>query len=360
MEEDTGKLTHLEGDGSLVDYNRSGVPLLEIVSEPELHSAEEVYAYAQRLRQILRYLEVNSGDLEKGVLRVEPNISLRRRGSDVFGTRTEVKNLNSFRALAAATAFELERQEKILRQGGDVVQETRGWHEGRRETFSQRVKEEAEDYRYFPEPDLPPLWIEEAWVEEARGELPELPGAKAARFEKAFGLPAYDASVLTEERPVAEWYEAALAAGGEAKAVANWLINNLFALINESQQDIRSIQVSPEDLVALLALVDEGSISHNTAKEVLAEMFASGKGAEAIVEEQGLVQISDEAALTRVVAQILAENEAQVQAYLAGKEQLRGWFVGQVMRETRGKANPQVVNELVVDLLEGARGGGQA
>lgn len=356
MEEDTGKLTHLNGEGSLVDYNRSGVPLLEIVSEPELHSADEVHAYALRLRQILRYLEVNSGDLEKGVLRVEPNISVRPRGSAEFGTRTEVKNLNSFRALAGATAYELERQEAVLRRGEAVVQETRGWHEDRRETFTQRVKEEAEDYRYFPEPDLPPLRIEKAWIERVRQALPELPHVKAERYERELGLSAYDASVLTEDRPVAAWYEAALEAGGDPKAVANWLINNLFALLNESEHDIDSTRVTPESLVALLDLVDDQTISHNAAKEVLAEMFANGREPQTIVDERGLAQISDEASLQRVVRRVLEENEEQVQAYLEGKEQLRGWFVGQVMRETRGKANPQLVNELIRLLLERRRG----
>lgn len=355
MEEDTGKLTHLEGDGSLVDYNRSGVPLLEIVSEPELHSAEEVHAYAVRLRQILRYLEVNSGDLEKGVLRIEPNISLRPIGSSVFGTRTEVKNLNSFRALAGATEYELQRQAALLREGGKVLQETRGWNEGRRETYAQRSKEEAEDYRYFPEPDLPPLVVDEAWVEQVRAALPELPHEKVARYEAELGLSGYDASVLTEERAVAEWYEAALAAGGEPKALANWLINNLFALINEAQTTIDAMRVTPQSLVALLRLVDEEVISNNAAKEVLAEMFASGKSPQAIVDEKGLAQISDRTALDEAVARVLEDNPDQVQAYLQGKEQLRGWFVGQVMRETRGKANPQLLNELVAAQLEQKR-----
>lgn len=356
MEEDTGKLTHLDGDGSLVDYNRSGVPLLEIVSEPELHAADEVYAYAVRLRQILRYLEVNSGDLEKGVLRVEPNISLRPVGSERYGTRTEVKNLNSFRALAAATEYELQRQEAILRQGEEVIQETRGWHEGRRETFSQRVKEEAEDYRYFPEPDLPPLWIDEAWIDEIRRDLPELPHLKARRYQEAFGLSAYDASVLTDDRAVAEWFEATVDAGGDPKAVANWLINNLFGLINESEREIGTMLITPEHLVVLLRLIDEGKISHNTGKDVLVEMFATGKSPQAIVEEKGLAQISDADALEAVINRLLDANAAQVQSYLDGKEQLRGWFVGQVMRETRGKANPQLANKLLVALLEQRRG----
>jgi len=351
MEEDTGKLTHVEGLGTLVDYNRSGVPLLEIVSEPDLRSADEVYAYATRLRQILRYLEVNAGDLEKGVLRVEPNISIRPAGSTELGTRTEVKNLNSFRALAGATAYEIKRQAAVLDAGGDVVQETRGWHEERRETFTQRGKEEAEDYRYFAEPDLPPLKVEDDWVNRVRADMPELPGAKIARYVEDFALSHYDANVLVEERPVAEWFESAVAAGGDPKAVANWLVNNLFALINESGQSITEIRVTPAALVELIDLVDDGAISHNTAKDVLAEMFVSGRPAPAIVEEKGLSQISDEAALAAIIDEVLAENPAQVETYLGGKEQLRGWFVGQVMRATQGKANPQLVNRLLSEKL---------
>lgn len=346
VEEDTGKLTHVE-EGTLIDYNRSGVPLLEIVSEPDLRSAEEVYAYAQKLRQLLCYLEVNSGDLEKGVLRVEPNISIRPVGSKTYGTRTEVKNLNSFRALAAATEYELERQAAVLDGGDDVVQETRGWHEGRRETFSQRSKEEAEDYRYFPEPDLPRLQIEDAWMAAVRAELPELPAAKTSRYLADFALSAYDAAVLTEERPVAEWFEAAVADGGEPKQVANWLINNLFALMNESRQSIAEIQIAPAQLVELIELVESNTVSHNTAKEVLAKMFSSGESAATIVERQGLAQISDEAALAAIVAALVEANPEQVAAYLDGKESLKGWFIGQVMRETRGKANPQLVDRLV-------------
>lgn len=351
MEEDTGKLTHVEELGTLVDYNRSGVPLLEIVSEPDLNSADEVYAYATRLRQILRYLEVNTGDLEKGVLRVEPNISVRPAGSTELGTRTEVKNLNSFRALSAATAYEIERQAAVLNDGGDVVQETRGWHEERRETFAQRGKEEAEDYRYFAEPDLPPLKIEDEWVARVRDALPELPGAKIRRYVEQFALSDYDAGVLAEERPVAKWFEEAVAAGGDPKAVANWLVNNLFALMNESGQSVSEIRVTPVGLVELLDLVEEGTISHNTAKDVLGEMFESGRLAPALVEEKGLSQISDEAALAVVVEEVLAENPEQVETYLGGKEQIRGWFVGQVMRATRGKANPQLVNRLLSEKL---------
>lgn len=346
MEEDPAKLTHTD-QGTLVDYNRSGVPLLEIVSEPELHSAHEVYAYALRLRQILRYLGVNSGDLEKGVFRVEPNISLRPADSDQLGTRTEVKNLNSFKALTAATAFELERQATVLAQGGSVVQETRGWNEDRRETFSQRSKEDAEDYRYFPEPDLPPLAIAQEWIEEVRTSMPELPAAKVARYQTAYSLSGYDAELLSEERTVAEWFDAAVAAGGEPKTVANWVINSLFAMLNESGQTIDEIAVTPSHLVELLALVEEGAISHSAGREVLATMFTTGQSAADVVSEKGLAQISDSAALDAAIVAVLDANPEPVGAYLGGKEALLGWFVGQVMRATGGKANPQMVNQML-------------
>jgi aspartyl-tRNA(Asn)/glutamyl-tRNA(Gln) amidotransferase subunit B len=351
LEEDTGKLTHTT-EGTHVDYNRSGVPLLEIVSEPDLHSSEEVYAYALRLRQILRYLGVNSGDLEKGVLRVEPNISLRVAGSAELGTRTEVKNLNSFRALAAATAFELERQAAVLNSGDRVVQETRGWQEERRETFSQRSKEEAEDYRYFPEPDLPPLRIEQSWIDELRAHLPELPAAKIARYRTEYGLPEYDAGLLSEERAVAEWYDAAVAAGGNPKSVANWVINSLFALLNERGQRIEEIPLAPAQLVRLLELVDTGTISHSAGREVLAAMATSGGEPDELVAAMGLAQISDSAALEATISAVLAANPGPVADYRAGKEGLLGWFVGQVMQATRGKANPQLASQILRERLQ--------
>jgi aspartyl-tRNA(Asn)/glutamyl-tRNA(Gln) amidotransferase subunit B len=357
MEEDTGKLTHLDRtadigeEGTLVDYNRSGVPLLEIVSEPDIRSGEEARAYAVKIRQILRYLGVNAGDLEKGVFRVEPNISLRPVGSSEFGKRTELKNLNSFRVLMDGTAYEIERQTAVLQSGGEVVQETRGWHDSKRLTFSQRSKEEAEDYRYFPEPDLPPLAISDEWIAEVKAALPELPDVKNGRYQQEFGLSAYDAQVLTEERAVAEWFEAALAAGGEPKPIANWMINNLFSLMNEYKQGVDAIQVTPAGLVELVGLVEKRAINNNTAKEVLAEMFSSGQTAQAIVEAKGLAQISDEAALTAIIEQLLDENPDSVAAYLGGKVKLRGWFVGQVMKATRGKADPGVVNKLLVEAL---------
>ncbi|WP_374687726.1 Asp-tRNA(Asn)/Glu-tRNA(Gln) amidotransferase subunit GatB [Promineifilum sp.] len=347
MEEDTGKLTHLEAGGSLVDYNRSGVPLLEIVSEPDIRSGEEARAYAARIRQILRYLEVNSGDMEKGVLRVEPNISIRPRGSASYGTRIELKNLNSFRALAEGTEFELRRQAALLDGGGRVVQETRGWHDARRETFSQRLKEEAEDYRYFVEPDLPPLHIDEAWIEAVRAALPELPQAREARYVETFGLTPYEAGVLADDRRVAEWYDAAVAAGGQPKALANWILNDLFRLLNERGRRIEEIPLAPGALVELLRLVDEGAINVTTGRDVLAEMVDGGREPREIVAARGLGQISDEAALTALIDQIIADNPGPLASYRGGKESLLGWFVGQVMRATRGQANPALVNELV-------------
>ncbi|MCW5862497.1 MAG: Asp-tRNA(Asn)/Glu-tRNA(Gln) amidotransferase subunit GatB [Anaerolineae bacterium] len=351
MEEDTGKLTHRERGGSLVDYNRSGVPLLEIVSEPDIRSGDEARAYATRIRQILRYLGVNSGDMEKGVLRVEPNISLRPRGSQTFGTRIELKNLNSFRALADGTDYELARQAVVLDAGGQVVQETRGWHDTRRETFSQRSKEEAEDYRYFAEPDLPPLFIDTAWIEAVRASLPELPQAKEARYRAALGLSPGDAAALAEDSAVAAWFEAAVAAGGAPKALANWILNDLFRLLNESGRRVDDIPLAPAALVELLRLVDNGAVNLTSAREVLAEMVNTGRGAAEIVAARGLTQISDEAALLAVIDGILADNPGPVANYLGGKTSLLGWFVGQVMRATRDQANPALANRLVAERL---------
>ena len=347
MEEDTGKLTHQDDGTSLVDYNRAGVPLLEIVTEPDIRSGEEARIYAMKIRQILRYLGVNSGDMEKGVLRVEPNISLRPVGSSEFGTRTELKNLNSFRVLADGTAFEIVRQTAVLNAGQKVVQETRGWHDTRRETFSQRSKEEAEDYRYFPEPDLPPLQLDDVWIEEVRASLPELPITKIGRYQTDYGLSAYDSRVLAEERTVGEWFDTAVAIGSTPKAIANWMINELFRLMNEAKLGIEAIQVTPAALVELIALVEKQTINNNTAKEVLAAMFTTGAAPTQIVEAKGLAQISDDAAIQTIIEQILNDNPEQLARYQGGQEKLRGWFVGQVMRQTKGKANPGLVNQLL-------------
>jgi len=356
LEEDTGKLVHV-GQYSLVDLNRAGVPLLEIVSEPDMHSVEEVEAYARKLRAILVYLGVNHGDMSKGVLRFEANISVRPAGSDEFMTRTEVKNLNSIRSLVRATQYEIQRQSELADSGGTVVQQTMGFDEASGETYPQRGKEQAHDYRYFPEPDLPPLHISREWVEEVRAGLPELPEAKRARFLEDFGLSPQDAGVLVADKAIADYFEAALAAGGAPQTVANWITGELFRLMNAAGIEIEAVPVTAENLVALTRLVSEGTINNNTAKDVLDTMFETGGDPAAIVEEGGLAQISDSAALEALVAQVIADNPDTVARYLEGKEGLLGWFVGQVMRETKGQANAQVVNDLFREKLDSIGGG---
>lgn len=350
LEEDTGKLTHVNQDGqgySLVDLNRAGVPLLEIVSEPDLHSAEEVRAYATALRSLLRYLRVNSGDLQKGVMRIEPNISVRPSGSQQFGTRTEIKNLNSFRALERSVEYEIQRQSDVIRKGGRVSQETRGWDENRGITFTQRVKEGEEDYRYFPEPDLPPLAVEPEWLDRVKADLPELPADKFARFQTQFGLGEYDAGVLTSEPDVAEFFEqAVLAAPGSApKIIANWITGDLFGLLNQNNDTIDACKISPQALGGLVEMAAKGEINQTTAKTVLADMYTSGDSAETIVIGRGLRQISDAAAIAGWVERILTENPDQLKAYLAGKETISRWLFGQVMRLAGGQANPQIVQQ---------------
>ncbi len=348
LEEDTGKNIH-QGSVSLIDFNRSGVPLMEIVSEPDLHTAEEVKAYAEKLRAIVRYLGVNTGDMEKGVIRFEPNISIRPAGATEFGTRTELKNLNSFRALERGTAYELARQAKVLDDGGKVVQETRGWDENRGVTVPQRSKEFAEDYRYFPEPDLPPLIVERAWVEELRAKLPELPDAKRERFSAQYGLSVADANVLVAERAVADYFEGAVrqSGGRNPKTVANWLTGEVFRLLNESLTPIEQMKVTPQQLAELIDLVEANTINLNTGKRVLGEMFKTGESAPAIVEAQGLAQISDAGAIEAIVTKVLDANPNEVEKYLGGKETVLGFLVGQVMKESRGKANPGAVQEIM-------------
>ncbi|GAB4441580.1 MAG: Asp-tRNA(Asn)/Glu-tRNA(Gln) amidotransferase subunit GatB [Anaerolineae bacterium] len=353
LEEDTGKSTHMEGY-SLIDLNRAGVPLLEIVTEPELHAAEEVEAFARKLRAILVYLGVNTGDMSKGVLRFEPNISVRPRGSSELRTRTEIKNLNSIRALRLATAYEIARQIRVYESGGLVVQENLGWDEAHNRTVVQRSKESAEDYRYFPEPDLPPLVIDREWVARLRAALPELPDAKRARFE-ALGLSRYDASVLVADRAVADYFEQALAAGGEPKAVANWITGELFRAMNQAgieREAIGDVKVTPEALVKLIGMVDRGVVTSNTAKAVLSILFAEGGDPEAVVRARGLDQVSDADALAQAVDDVLARHPDEVAQYLSGKDTIARWLMGQVMRQMRGKANPQMVQELLDARLE--------
>ncbi len=357
LEEDTGKLYH-KGDISLVDFNRAGVPLLEIVSEPDMRSVEEVRAYATKLHAILVYLGVNSGDMDKGVMRFEANVSVRPAGTDEMNPRHEIKNLNSFRALTRSVAYEIEQQIATLEAGGTIIQQTMGWDETRGITVPQRGKEYADDYRYFPEPDLPLLELGREWVEELWAQLPELPDAKKARFIADYELSEYDAGVLVADKNVADYYEAAVAATAgiaDPKTVANWITGELFRLMKETGKGIGTVLVTPQALAELIGLVQDSVINLNTGKEVLQEMFASGRSARQIVDERGLAQISDTAALEGIIAQVLEENPEQVNQYLGGKEQILGWLMGQVMRATRGKANPQIVRELLQAQLETRR-----
>jgi aspartyl-tRNA(Asn)/glutamyl-tRNA(Gln) amidotransferase subunit B len=345
LEEDTGKLTHVNG-GSLIDLNRAGVPLLEIVSEPDMRSVEEARAYAESLRETLRYLDVNSGDMEKGVIRFEANISVRPKGTDVLNTRVEIKNLNSFRALERATAFEIERQSKIMASGGEVEQETLGWDETKETTYSQRSKEDAHDYRYFPEPDLPPLVVDEPWLERVRSELPELPRAKYLRFIEQYGLTEYDVGVLIADKATAEYFETAvhgLSSTVVPKTLANWMTGDLFGLMNQASITVADLKVRPEALAELVELVAAGEINQSTGKAVLSEMFQTGKNAAEIVEARGLKQVSDEGLISGLVKQTLDENPEAVDSFKAGKETIINWLFGQVMRKAAGKANPQVV-----------------
>ena len=358
LEEDTAKLTHA-GDCTLVDFNRAGVPLMEIVSEPDMHTPEEAYAYVTHLRSILRYLGVNSGDMEKGALRLEVNVSVAPEGKQ--GTKVEIKNLNSFRAVLRSLEYEIARQTWVLEAGGRVEQVTMGWDEAREMTFEQRTKEEAHDYRYFPEPDLPPLTLDPAWVEGIRARLPELPGAKARRYQQEYGLSAYDAGVLTAERAVAEYFEEAVAlagAGVDAKMIANWLTGELFRLLRAEDKPIEASPVTPERLVALLGMVASGQLSAASGKAVLGEMFATGKAPQEIAQVRGLAQLSDRALLREVAERVLSENPGPTADYLAGKEQVFRFLMGQLMRATRGQANPQVAQEALQEALEARRNGG--
>lgn len=357
LEEDTGKLTHVLSDDasySLIDLNRAGVPLLEIVSEPDLHSAEEVRSYAMALRSILCYLDVNSGDMEKGVLRIEPNISVRPMGSEGFGTRTEIKNLNSFRVLERSVSFEIQRQSEQIRAGYRVVQETRGWDESNQATVTQRIKEEANDYRYFPEPDLPPLVIDSGWLEAIRAGMPELPREKIRRFQDQYHLSEYDAGVLTEELEVANFFEEAVLAAPAAppKTIANWISGDLFGILHQAGVDITDIKISPDGLAELARMVYQNQINQTTAKAVLVEMSQTGRLASEIVAERNLAQISDEQIIGDIVERALRDNPAQVSAYQHGKITLKRWFLGQVMRLAGGRADPQIVEQILSEKLD--------
>jgi aspartyl-tRNA(Asn)/glutamyl-tRNA(Gln) amidotransferase subunit B len=362
LEEDTGKLTHIEENGqsfSLVDLNRAGVSLLEIVTEPDFRSAEEVRAYAEALRALVRYLGVNSGDLEKGVMRIEPNISVRPVGQSELGTKVEIKNLNSFRALERGVAFEINRHIELINSGGKVAQETVGWDENKQSTYSQRSKEDAHDYRYFPEPDLPPLLVSKHWMDDVRSALPELPWERRQRFTREYGLSNAESWQLAAEKPAGEYFEAVLncLAGHPGTAgirtVFAWVTGELFSLMNASGTGFDALRVQPKELADLLNMIANGQINQNTAKAVLVEMFASGKPAAEIVSAQGLNQVSDVDMITQMVTETLAENPGEVTSYRAGKTNVANFLFGQVMRKTGGKANPQMVRAELEKHLKG-------
>ncbi|HET8645447.1 MAG TPA: Asp-tRNA(Asn)/Glu-tRNA(Gln) amidotransferase subunit GatB, partial [Vicinamibacteria bacterium] len=354
MEEDAGKLLH-EGfpwsaTRSGVDFNRSGVPLIEIVSHPDMRSAEEAAAYLSALRSVLLYAGVSDCNMEEGSLRCDANVSVRRAGTGALGTRVEIKNLNSFRHVARAIEHEAARQAMLLESGRPVVQETRLWNAERGETAPMRSKEEAHDYRYFPEPDLPPLLVTPEWVEEVRAGLPELPAQRRTRFVAQHGLPAYDAGVLTLEREVADYFEAVARASGNAKAASNWVMTEV--LRKRKERPDGSIGVGAEHLAELIRLVEGGTVSRSVGKDVFERIWGTGEAPGALVEREGLVQVSDEPALRAAIDAVLAESPGQVATYRSGKTSTLGWFVGQVMRRTGGKANPQLAGELLKRTLE--------
>jgi aspartyl-tRNA(Asn)/glutamyl-tRNA(Gln) amidotransferase subunit B len=354
MEEDAGKNIHEEGTGySLVDLNRTGVPLMEIVSEPDMRSPQEAVAYMKKLRAILRYIGVCDGNMEQGSLRCDANVSVRPEGQEALGVKVEVKNINSFRFVERALDYEIKRQIKVLEGGGSLVQETRLWDASRGVTTSMRTKEEAHDYRYFPEPDLVPITVDRKWVEGIRASLPELPDARRDRFVYDYGLPGQDADILTSERALAEWFEEAVKLGGKPKAVANWMMGELMRLLNETNTPIEDCPLKSIELVNMLKLIDDGIISGKIAKTVFEEMFRTGKDAQAVVREKGLVQITDEEAIAKAVEEVISASPGEAERYRAGEEKLMGFFIGQVMKLTKGKANPKVVNELLRERLKG-------
>lgn len=356
LEEDAGKLVHAGSDGiagsvySLVDLNRAGTPLLEIVSEPDMRSSDEARAYMEELRNVVRYLGVCDGNLEEGSMRCDANISVMLKGADKFGTRAEIKNINSFSALQRAIEFEIDRQIEIVEEGGEVDQETRLWDDNMKVTKTMRSKEDANDYRYFPEPDLMPVEISREWVEKVRKTMPELPQQKRQRYE-SLGLSAYDANVMVDQMETALFYDKVLELGADYRIANNLLVGDITAFLKENNIDINQTKLTPENLAQLVELIIKGTISNNIAKKILPQMLEQGESAQEIVEKQGLSVISDESAIKDLVEKVVANNPAQVEAYKNGKTNLMGFFVGQIMKETKGRANPQVINKLLSDAL---------
>lgn len=357
MEEDAGKLVHSgstidTSDSSCVDYNRTGVPLIEIVSEPDIRSGEEARAYLEKLRSILQYLGVSDCRMEEGSMRCDANISIRPVGSETLGTKTEIKNINSFSGVQKGIEYEAVRQAQILEEGGTIQQATRGWEEAKGITVLQRIKEGSSDYRYFPEPDLIPIEVSSEYIEEVRRELPELPDVRKERFKTEFGLSDYDSSLLTADKATADYFEAVVQDGIDAKTVSNWILGEIAKKLNEEGISIEHIPVTPTALAALLRLIQGGTISGTMAKQVLPEMWSTQKSADEVVKEKGLVQITDTNALEEIVQKIIDANPQSVADYQAGKKKAIGFLVGQIMKETKGRANPGMVNQLLQQKLQ--------
>ena len=353
LEEDAGKLTHSDyGGGSLVDYNRVGVPLVEIVSEADLRSPEEAKAYLEKLKAILQYTEVSDVKMEQGSLRCDANVSIRPYGQEEFGTKTELKNMNSFRNVQLGLEYEVERQRQVVLAGGKITQETRRWDDAGRKTVVMRSKEEAHDYRYFPDPDLVRLQISDEWMEQVKATIPELPDARQARYIQAYGLSSVDAGVITNSKESADFFDQAVATGADPKLVANWLMGELFGYLNANALELKEVKLTPQSLGEMVKLIEKGTISTKIAKTVFKEMVETGKEPAKIVEEQGLVQISDEGELKRMVDEVLAAHPQVIDDYRAGNDRAVGFLVGQMMKLTKGKANPGLVNKLLVEAIE--------
>ncbi|PKJ53931.1 Asp-tRNA(Asn)/Glu-tRNA(Gln) amidotransferase subunit GatB [Bacillus sp. SN10] len=348
LEEDAGKSTHT-ADGSLVDYNRQGMPLIEIVSEPDMRTPEEAYAYLEKLKSIIQYTGVSDCKMEEGSLRCDANISLRPVGQEKFGTKAELKNLNSFTYVQKGLEFEQARQEKVLLSGGIIQQETRRYDEATKKTILMRVKEGSDDYRYFPEPDLVELYIDDEWKEAVRASIPELPDARKARYVTEIGLPAYDAHVLTLTKEMSDFFEATVADGADAKLTSNWLMGEVLAYLNKQQKELKDVALTPTGLSKMVQLIEKGTISSKIAKKVFNELIEKGGDPEEIVKAKGLVQISDEGTLRKVVTEILDNNEQSIEDFKNGKDRAIGFLVGQIMKATKGQANPPLVNKILLE-----------
>lgn len=356
MEEDAGKSIHDLSAATLVDVNRCGVPLLEIVSEPDMRTPEEAYLYLTKLKQILQYLKICDGNMEEGSLRCDVNISIRSEGSDKFGTKTEIKNLNSFRNVEKALEYEIKRQIDAIEDGEEIIQQTLIWNAEMNEAFPMRSKEEAHDYRYFPDPDLIPIIVDEHWQNELQSAIPELPDQKRNRFENTFSLPRYNAEVLTQTRDIADYYENVLLVTDDYKTASNWVMVEVLGAINQQKIEINEFTVKPEQLGKLINLINNGTISGKIAKEIFPVMMEEQKDPEQIVREKNLLQISDENEIINVIKSVLEKNKDQVSSYLSGSEKVFGYLIGQIMKETKGKANPLIVNKLLKEKLDRMRG----